>query len=112
MCSIRKAPIGTMPVSECSLRQKKEWPSPARSGCTPRSGGVAGGAGEAAVAMGTPSDHDECTVRKEKCSTKIIPLLSEQRQEKWLGLCVSREVCAIKLSAIEFGGVGAEEGGP
>ena len=30
--------MGTMPVSEWSLRQKKEWPSPARRGCTPRSG--------------------------------------------------------------------------
>jgi hypothetical protein len=29
-------------------------------------GGAAGGAGEAAVAMETPSNHDECTVRKEK----------------------------------------------
>src|SRR6201992_3713030 len=66
MCSMRKAPMGTMPVSEWSLRQKKEWPSPARRGWTPRMGGVAGGAGEAAVAMRTPSIHDACTGGKEK----------------------------------------------
>src|SRR6266849_1804120 len=34
-CSIRKNPIGTMPVSECSRRKKKERPCPARSGATP-----------------------------------------------------------------------------
>src|SRR5262249_9109424 len=34
-CSTRKAPIGTMPVSECKRRQKNECPCPARSGATP-----------------------------------------------------------------------------
>src|ERR1700730_782334 len=34
-CSIRNSPIGTIPVSECSLRQKKECPWPARNGETP-----------------------------------------------------------------------------
>src|ERR1700716_1466991 len=66
MCSTRKAPMGTMPESEWSLCQRKEWPWLPRRGCTPRSGGAAGGAGGAAVAMGTPSNHDECTVGKEK----------------------------------------------
>src|SRR5665213_2604527 len=51
MCSIRNAPIGTMPVSECRRRQKKLWPSPARSGCTPLSGADEDGAGGVAVAI-------------------------------------------------------------
>jgi hypothetical protein len=34
-CSIRNAPMGMIPVSECNLRQKKELPSPARSDGTP-----------------------------------------------------------------------------
>src|SRR5438132_5092449 len=36
-CSIRNNPTGTMPVSECRRRSRKECPSPARSGATPRS---------------------------------------------------------------------------
>src|SRR2546427_10227673 len=34
-CSIRNNPTGTMPVSECRRRSRKECPSPARSGATP-----------------------------------------------------------------------------
>src|SRR5271169_4247015 len=34
-CSTRKAPMGTMPVSECNLRNRNELPSPARSDGTP-----------------------------------------------------------------------------
>jgi hypothetical protein len=32
---MRKAPMGTMPESECNRRKTKEYPSPARSGATP-----------------------------------------------------------------------------
>src|SRR5271165_1521187 len=34
-CSIRNAPIGTIPVSECNLRSRNELPCPARSAGTP-----------------------------------------------------------------------------
>ena len=34
-CSIRNKPMGTIPVSECRRRRKKECPWPARSGATP-----------------------------------------------------------------------------
>jgi len=50
----QKAPMGTIPVREWSLRQKKEWPSPARSGCTPRREGVAGGLAVRLWPCGTP----------------------------------------------------------
>src|SRR5260370_578670 len=54
-CTLCKAapgcPGSSMPVSGCVLRQKKDCPSPAGSGCTPCRGGVAGGAGGAAVAI-------------------------------------------------------------
>src|SRR5437764_7154692 len=35
MCSIRNAPTGMMPVSECRRRRRKEWPWPALKGGTP-----------------------------------------------------------------------------
>src|SRR6266480_2932584 len=34
-CSIRKNPIGTIPVSECKRRSRNECPCMARSGATP-----------------------------------------------------------------------------
>src|SRR5271169_5072685 len=34
-CSIRNAPMGTMPVRECSRRSRNELPCPARSAGTP-----------------------------------------------------------------------------
>src|SRR3974377_1109064 len=34
-CSSRNAPMGTMPLSECNRRRRKELPSPARSAGTP-----------------------------------------------------------------------------
>lgn len=34
-CSIRNSPIGIIPLSECSRRQKNECPCPARNGATP-----------------------------------------------------------------------------
>src|SRR5438105_3812224 len=42
MCSIRKAPTGTIPLRECRRRRRKEWPSPALRGGTPP--GMAAGA--------------------------------------------------------------------
>jgi hypothetical protein len=57
-------------------------------------GGAAGGAGWAAVAMGTPSNHDECTVEKEKVQHKdySAPVWAASRKVAWfvrlsLGLC-------------------------
>src|SRR5450432_191558 len=34
-CSSRKSPMGTMPLSECSRRNRNDVPAPARSGATP-----------------------------------------------------------------------------
>jgi len=34
-CSSRKSPIGTIPVSECSRRNRNDVPTPPRSGATP-----------------------------------------------------------------------------
>ena len=48
---------------------------------------------------------------RKKCSTKIIPPLFDQRQGNGQSLCDYREVCAIKLVAIEFARVGGAEGG-
>jgi hypothetical protein len=69
-------------------------------------GGVAGGAGEAAVAMETPSDHEDALQGRKKCSTKIIPLRFGKRQEKCSSLCGYREVCAIFLGVTEITRVG------
>src|SRR5258706_7603474 len=35
ICSKRKAPTGTMPVSECNRRKRNDVPWPARNGATP-----------------------------------------------------------------------------
>ena len=53
MCSNRNAPTGMMPVSECSLRKRNEYPRPARSGATPFTArSLTAGAGLAVVASG------------------------------------------------------------
>src|SRR5215475_2516552 len=95
MCSMRKAPMGTIPVSECSLRQKKEWPSPARRGCTPRSGGLAGGAGGAAVAMADSLISLGVLHESDFSSRLIIPPCLRQRQEINGFSCDYRYICAI-----------------
>ena len=53
MCSNRKAPTGIIPLSECSLRSRKEYPWPARRGATPPLAGI-GGAGLAVAATESP----------------------------------------------------------
>ena len=55
MCSIRKAPTGIIPVSECNRRQKNEWPAPGRSGATPAGTLPAAAAGAVVKAMKTIS---------------------------------------------------------
>src|SRR3569833_1497100 len=49
-CSTKNAPMGMMPSSECSLRQRKLVPLAARIGCTPER--TLGAAGFWAVAIG------------------------------------------------------------
>jgi hypothetical protein len=47
--------MGTMPESECSLRQRNEWPTPGRNGLIPGFSVCVdawGGAGGAVVAIG------------------------------------------------------------
>src|ERR1700758_3037042 len=99
MCSTRKAPMGTMPVREWSLRQKKECPSPARRGCTPRMGGAAGGAG-AGGAIEAPWDLVSArTEGLNLCGKAIIPLRCWQRQENQrLFVRLSVDLCDFCLT--------------
>src|SRR5258708_17979672 len=96
MCSTRKARMGTMPEREWSLCQRKEWPWPARRGWTPRSGGAAGGAGGVAVAMGAPSNHDQCTGGRKIVQARRL------FRPRLISVKESEVVCAVIVNFVRF----------
>src|SRR5215469_8521297 len=65
-CSIRNAPTGTIPLSECKRRSRNERPSPARSGLTPiHCCGSVSARGDAAVAILSRDSFDDSEVVKQ-----------------------------------------------
>src|SRR5215472_14142133 len=70
MCSTKKAPTGTIPVSECSRRQKNSCPWPARMGWTP--------------------DRGEVVVEAAKSLGSLCAVLSVVREGRTMGCFVLR----------------------
>src|SRR5215469_10124850 len=89
MCSRRNAPMGTIPESECNLRQINDEPSPARSGCTPwrtwwpGECTVGGAAGGWAVAMKMCAPFEQADVPYYE--TKFLSVLRVHYSEHVLG---------------------------
>src|SRR5919109_4304931 len=67
-CSVRKAPTGIIPLSECNRRHRNERPSPARKGGTPSEILAAAGDPVASEGLAVEEDIYECSLLKE---TKI-----------------------------------------
>jgi hypothetical protein len=94
-CSIRNAPTGIMPLSECSLRSQNEYPWPARRGGTP-SWPLMGAAGLAVVAT-------RPLVKSEMIRELFIILVKEkgsqgrQRVGWWVSLKFRYEWIPVRL---------------
>src|ERR1700756_1185709 len=76
-CSRRNAPIGTMPVSECRRRRRKENPSPARSGATP--GLIFGATADVGATIEAP-----CGVKYDGWNRILSGCVGTQVKEAWI----------------------------
>src|SRR5271165_1691479 len=98
-CSRRKAPIGTMPLSECRRRNRNEVPSPARSGATP---GLIFGAGCGTTGLAVDATMTApYMVRCPMCKLAIIVLGGRRSQGRSLTAEIAEVAEKAWLTATE-----------